>query len=332
MHGLVATRYTAYVNFLILDNYTVIFTGVIGCGKSRAGNFFLNKEAFESSWSLKPVTVANASATGIIKGKHITIIDTPGFLDPSFLDTKKEFLELAQAIVDMPKGVNAVGLLINIEDRVKRDDANLLKKLLTMEKMLPYVFLCFTHAKVLGENETQQRQKIEGTLKDKNNCPESLFNVLNEIDNRYILLESVAIMGEGYYEKKSQELLDILQAIMNKNVNVYSCAVNEIAENLRKLDVDEQKLVEHLAADLQTVKANSEPDMFWRNLILYIGGGIGIGLGAAAVGAGVGAGVMFSSAIAAAGSRIFAYLSSNPEIAKRFVVGIIDIAKKRFGG
>ena len=161
---------------------------------------------------------------------------------------------------------------------------------------------------------------------------QSLFSVLSKIDNRYILLESVEEMGEGYYEKKSQELLDILEAIINKNVNVYSCAVNEFAENLRKLDVDEQKLVEHLTVDLQTIKANSEPNMFWRNLFLYIGGGLGIGLGAAAVGAGVGAGVVFSSAIAVGGSRILAYLSRNPEIAKSFVVGIIDIAKKYYTG
>ena len=85
--------------------------------------------------------------------------------------------------------------------------------LLATEEMLPYVFLVFTHAMTLGKTEKQQQQKLEETLKDKNKCPESLFSVLSKIDNRYILLESVNIMGEGYYEKKSQELLDILQAV-----------------------------------------------------------------------------------------------------------------------
>ena len=43
--------------------------------------------------------------------------------------------------------------------------------LLATEEMLPYVFLCFTHAKVLGENETQQHQTIKEVLEDENECP-----------------------------------------------------------------------------------------------------------------------------------------------------------------
>ena len=82
---------------------------------SELSTCFLNKKAFESRWSLKPVTVARASATGIIKRKHITIIDIPGFLDPSSLSKEDEFIGLAKAILDMPKGVNTVGLLINIK-------------------------------------------------------------------------------------------------------------------------------------------------------------------------------------------------------------------------
>ena len=286
VNGILVT--TDYVNIFLLANCNVIFTGVTGSGKSSAGNFFLNKEAFEAAWSLKPVTKARASVTGVVMGERITIIDTPGFLDPSSLNTVEEFKGLAKAIVDMPNGVNAVGLLINIKNRVTSPDAELLEMLLATKEMLPYAFLVFTHAIVLGKTEKQQQQKLEETLKDKNECPESLFSVLSKIDNRYILLESVNMKGEGYYEKKSQELLDILETIMNKNEKVYICALNVLGENLRKFSQlqDKDKVIEKVTADLQTIKEsqNSKPGTFWRNLIVE---SVGISLGATVIEAGV---------------------------------------------
>ena len=287
----------------------------------------MNKEAFQSEWSLKPVTIARAAVTGIVKGECITIIDTPGFLDPTSLNTVEEFKGLAKAIIDMPNGVNAVGLFINLRNRIIVPDVKLLEMLVAMEEMLPHVFLVFTHAIVLGKNEEEQQQKIEETLKDKKKCPEILQSVLSKIDNRYMLLESVDIKGEGYYEKKSQELLDILQGIMNKTGKVYTNHVNRVTEILKRFDVDCQlqekdRLLEDLAADLETVKANSKPDTFWRNFALFVGGGVVIGLGAAALGAGA----VFSPAIAAAGSRVLEFVSKNPDIVKMFKDGMLAIA------
>ena len=218
-----------------------------------------------------------------------------------------------------------------MRNRINRDDVELLQMLLETEDMLPYAFLVFTNAIALGNNEKEQQQRIEETLKDENECPKILSSVLSKIDNRYILLESVDEMGEGYYETKSQELLDILRRIMNKNPRPYTCVVNEIAEILSQFDVASQfqekdKLIAALAADLQTVKENSKPNMFWKNFIIYVGGGVGIGLGAATVGIGVAS----SSAIAAGGSKLHEYLSKHPEVAKRIVQQLLDIAKAYF--
>lgn len=312
-------------------DYVLVLTGVLGSGKSKAGNIILNDEVFPSKWSLKPVTKESASSTRNVGGKGITVIDTPGFLDPSSLTKLEEFKGFAKAIVDMPDGIHAVGLVINIANRVTEGDAKLLEMLLAAEDMIPYAFLIFTHAKALAETEEEQKQLLDSVLKDKNECPEVLQRLLSQINNRYILLESMNYMGEGYFTKKSQEILEVLRQIKTNNRKPYTCAINELAEKLRKVD-DKEALVEALTKDIEKVqealskeKSINKNNAFWINLLIYVGGGIGLG----AVGAGaVGLGLVYSSALVAGASQVYQYISRNPETVKGILNGIAQIIGK----
>ena len=315
-------------------HFTIVLTGVIGSGKSQTGNFFKEEDVFEAKWSLTPVTTAPASCTISVEGKCIKLVDTPGFLDPSSLTKVEEFMGLANAIINMPNGINAVGLVINVGNRFSAADEELLGRFLAVEEMIPYTFLILTHAKALGETDDEQKKVIQDTLEDPDKCPRILGNALSHINNRYMLLETVEPMEHMYRDKKSKELLEILQEITKQNKSAFTCALNDIANQLEKFnDHDKEELVKALTKDLQTIseemkktEGNFQTKLFWKNIVYYIAGGVGLGVGAGIVGAGV----IFPSAIAAATSSVFQFLSRNPQIMEPFTRAMADIMSNYF--
>ena len=290
----------------------------------------MKEEVFPAKWSLKPVTNAPASCIVDVDGKLVKLIDTPGFMDPQSLSNIDEFKGLAKAILDMPIGINAVGIVINIRNRISSEDAKLLEMFLLMEDMISYTFLIFTHAKVLGTTENDQKALIESILRSAAECPEILKRVLSSINNRYMLLESVEVMEKEYYDKKTHELLTILEDIkmQNKTQVTLNCILNDIACQLESInDKDKDELIDALAKDLLAVSTElkkqkkNETEQFWRNLIFFIAGGVGIGVGASAITAGI----VFSPKLAAAKSSVYDFLSKNPQLLEPFSKAMADI-------
>ena len=253
---------------IIIADFAIILTGIIGSGKSSFGNFFMKKKVFAAKWSLKPVTTAPASCTSTIAGKCITMIDTPGFSDPSLLKLDEEF---TKAIIDIPNTIHAICLVINIRNRFTSNEIRLLDKLLTMEETIPYVFLVFTHAKLLGNTDEEQRKAIENLLRNTQNCPKVVQSILRKINNRFMLLECVEPMKEeGYYDKKSHELLLILQGIKDQNKKPLTCSWNHISKLYDVAEEEYKEKLEEVMKDLETelskIRAN-ETRRFYSNLI-----------------------------------------------------------------
>lgn len=289
-------------------DFYVVLTGPNGSGKSAASNFLMKEEVFPSEWSLKPITTTPASCTRMVEGKWIQIVDTPGFLDPYSLSCVAEFKGLAKAVIDMPNGINAVGLIINIQSRVTKEVTSLLEKILKDNEMINYTFIIFTHAKVLGNTNEIQRSNFEKLLHDTQKFPEILLSVLKSVKNRFMLLESVAPMEPGYYNRKSQEFLKLLQGIMNQNKNkLFTCALNDFAKHIQKIEgKTKDELVEALTKDLQTMsnqQMKNTSDLYWQNLIYFV-------VGASAVAAGA----LFSSEITAGASELANFFTKKTQI------------------
>ena len=297
-------------------DYSIIFTGVTGSGKSQAINFLMKADVFLSKWSLKPVTTTAVSCTKIVGGKRLKVFETPGFLDPCALSHASEFKRLAKTIIDIPNGINAVALVISINHRITKEDTNLFEKLISMEEMLPYTFLILTHAKALGNTDKEQKEAIEKIIYSKENCPDILRTVLKNINNRFMLLESIESMEPEYHYNKSQELIQILQEIADKNTNLFSCALNDVTKQLHNVvGKSKEELIDALTEDLQTVKLELsqkqmkiENDIFWQRLFYCVAG----------ASAATAAGVFFSSTIGA--NEMFMFLSNKSQI-------VIDAAK-----
>lgn len=305
------------MKFILVD-FIVLLTGNTGSGKSQACNFFMKEDVFSSEWSLKPVATASCSCTRAVEGKCLQIIEAPGFLNPCSLSSTGEFDQLARAIIDMPNGVHAVGLVINIASRITKEDAKLLETLLTMEEMIPYVFIIFTHAIVLGTSDKEQQETFKKMVNDSKSCPEILQNLLKNINNQYMLLESVEPMEQEYHRNKSLELFQILQKIKETNISLFTCTLNEIAQNIENFgDKNKEKVIEALSKylqgmDLELKKEQDKKDanLHWKKFLFYTAG----------MGAGVGiAGMLFSSTISAGICEIYKFLSKNSKIFSREV-------------
>ena len=53
---------------------------------------------------------------GMVGGKLTKFVDAPGLLDPD-VKSDDEFEELAKAILSVPNGIHAIGIVINIGHR-----------------------------------------------------------------------------------------------------------------------------------------------------------------------------------------------------------------------
>ena len=234
-----------------------MLTGTTGNGKSSACNFYMQKNFFKARRSLLSVTRKTESKVATVGGKRVELVDTPGFLDPSSVEEDDERLEFARGLIDIKCGFHMLGLVFNVTRRIEKADEKVLKNLLTRYKhYLPYIVLFFTRAKSLGDTEVEQKSVMKDLIEEIQATKiSSLPQVLEKINHRYIILESVEEMGEGYHGKKSNELVKMIGTIFKQTgkpaTNDFALS---IAKNLKKVKIDHNDLKKELAERIKVVQ------------------------------------------------------------------------------
>ena len=254
-----------------------MITGITGSGKSAACNFYMQNKIFESKRSFAPVTSTAPSGMAFIDGKHITLVDIPGFfLNPSSREIgNHERFVVAKGLIKMMSGFHMLGLVYNVTSRISGEVIQLFKNLLyKYEHYLPYTVLFFTHGRILGKTEEEQRTEVERMIKEvKGNQMLYFSQLLEKINHRYIILESVQTMEQGYHSNKLKELVTMIDNIFKENRKP---ATNDIAlsmaENLMKIKVDTQKLVKELAERIRIAQGimRKEKDIERNDFYAYL--------------------------------------------------------------
>ena len=268
-----------------------MLAGTTGNGKSAVCNFFMQRNIFKVKHSFIPVSKKLESGLATIEGKRIELIDTPGFLDASLIEGDSERLDFAKALINIKSGFHMLGLVFNVSKRIEKSEDKLLKDLLCRyEHYLPYIVLIFTHGKHLGNTEDKQKSAVRDMISEiKEDKTSTFFQVLEKINYRYIILECVEPMEEGYHASKSKELVEMIDKIFRETGKP---ATNEfalsIAEYLKKVKVDQTKLEEELADRIKTAQEmmkedkskNESSSNFYKYLkyAIIIGGGVLAGL------------------------------------------------------
>lgn len=82
------------------DSVQIVLIGNSGSGKSCSGNTILNKKHFKSTASAKSVTLRCKTATEIINGRRVTVVDTPGW-DCTELSQQEVVREIRQVLKNL---------------------------------------------------------------------------------------------------------------------------------------------------------------------------------------------------------------------------------------
>ena len=223
----------------------IVLTGITGSGKSAVGNFFLKKEVFCAAMKFSPVTTRVDCAKGIVGGKLIQFIDTPGLLDePDGAQT-----DLAKSIIATANGIHALGIVIKIGNRVTSRDTKLYENILAVTELTPYVFLIFSHAYHLGVTHEEQQHNFKEI-----DC-KILHKLLKNTENRYIILESVLNKEKGYYDLKADKLVKIVDSILDKQKKPFTCFLTDMAKSLLQSKISQKECIEFKALlDLKPTK------------------------------------------------------------------------------
>ena len=247
----------------------------------------MQKQAHKSRRSFLAVSKETESGMATIGGKHIELVDTPGFLDPSSVEDD-DHLEFARGLISMTSGFHVLGLVFNVTKRVEIGEDKICEDLLsTYKHYLPYVLLIFTHGKHIGDTDDKQKSALEDMIEEINQEQKKLkFNrLLRKINHRYIILESVQPMGKGYHAKKSKELVKMIKTIVKQTEKP---ATNEfalsIAKQLKEAKVDQEQIEKELADRIKTAqKMLKKDETGGGDFYAYLGYAIAIGGGILAV-------------------------------------------------
>ena len=172
------------------------------------------KDAFPTEGGLLAVTDKCKAATSTICGKVVKIIDTPGFFD-GFTPTEENFRQLSRALTLAKDGIHAVAFVMNY-NRYTSQCEEAIQQLLRLKGLQPFVFVILTHAKKMGTTKAETDEYIQQTLLNPH-CPAGLKDLMQVVENRVIMLESVDFIAENYCEQKRKELMELVETLHKSN-------------------------------------------------------------------------------------------------------------------
>ena len=210
------------------DDLVWIEIGVAGVGKSTLGNFLLGKHVFEVGGALVSVTDKAQVGCSMLGGHWMCIVDTPGFGDTHRMGTQNTEVEnlandAAHLVVELSKtmlmarhGVHAFFVVVRADSRELFSTTKLLDLLdILGNNYWNYTILVLTHGNVFDKtSEDRQYEEFEAILNSPN-CPEVWKTLIEKVNKRYVIVESVDWKDDrAYHARKVKELKEHSSAIV----------------------------------------------------------------------------------------------------------------------
>lgn len=228
-------NYQGYNGATDLNERRIVLVGKTGVGKSAAGNTILGREAFESDLSPSSLTAECQKAKGVVDGRKVAVIDTPGLFDTNF--TQEEVLNRIKMCVSLSAPGPHAFLVVLQLGRFTQEEKETIKMIQATfgEDAANYTMVLFTHGDQL------KNQTIEGFISES----PDLKALIRTCHDRYHVVNN-----EIKDAKQTSQLLDKIDKMtMANDGNYYTNAMFMKAE--AAIEKEKERLLKEMEAQRQ---------------------------------------------------------------------------------
>ncbi|XP_070826794.1 GTPase IMAP family member 9-like [Chaetodon trifascialis] len=137
------------------EEIRIVLLGRTGNGKSASGNTILNVKAFASDLPPSSVTSECEKARGVVDGRRVAVIDTPGIYDTKYKEDKV-IRKLKECISLCAPGPHVFLIVINLGRFTEEERKTVeLLQMVFGEKAADYSLVLFTHGDQLGDRRIE---------------------------------------------------------------------------------------------------------------------------------------------------------------------------------